>query len=163
MANAGMQDSYRPLLLGFGRYVAAQVLVAISTLVALWIAGRWGSAAVEMVYLPAVLAAAIWWGFGPALLAAVTSALAYNFYFTEPLHTFCVDRAVDVVDVTILFRWSPANLRRPFVVRPGSPRPMRHGTPPLPASPAGYSPVRAKRRSPKAHASIQVRYSIATR
>jgi len=103
MANAGMQESYRPLLLGFGRYVAAQVLVAISTLVALWIAGRWGSAAVEMVYLPAVLAAAIWWGFGPALLAAVTSALAYNFYFTEPLHTFRVDRAVDVVDVTILF------------------------------------------------------------
>ena len=103
MANAGMQDGYRPLFLGFGRYVAAQVLVAISTLVALWIANRWGSAAVEMIYLPAVLAAGIWWGFGPAVLAAVTSALSYNYFFTEPLHTFRIDSAVDIVDVIILF------------------------------------------------------------
>jgi two-component system, OmpR family, sensor histidine kinase KdpD len=103
MANAGTQDDYRPLLLGFGRYVAAQVLVAISTLVALWIANRWGSAAVEMVYLPAVLAAGIWWGFGPAVLAAVTSALSYNYFFTQPLYTFRIDSAVDIVDVTILF------------------------------------------------------------
>ena len=29
------------------RYLAAQALVAVSTVVALWIAGRWGSAAVE--------------------------------------------------------------------------------------------------------------------
>jgi len=85
------------------RYLAAQALVAVSTVVALWIAGRWGSAAVEMIYLPAVLASAVWWGFGPALLAAITSALAYNFFFTEPLHTFRMDRAVDIVDVTILF------------------------------------------------------------
>jgi len=83
------------------RYLAAQALVAVSTVVALWIAGRWGSAAVEMIYLPAVLAAAVWWGFGPALLAAITSALAYNFFFTEPLHTFRMDRAVDIVDVTV--------------------------------------------------------------
>ena len=97
------QESYRPILLIVGRYFAAQVLVAISTLVALWVAGRWGSAAVEMIYLPAVLAAGIWWGFGPAVLAAVTSALSYNYFFTEPLYTFRIDSAVDIVDVTILF------------------------------------------------------------
>ncbi|HEV2594959.1 MAG TPA: DUF4118 domain-containing protein [Sphingomicrobium sp.] len=94
---------YQDLLLGFGRYVAAQALVAISTLVALWIASRWGSAAVEMAYLPAVLAAGVWWGFGPAVFAAVTSALAYNFFFTEPLYTLRINSAVDIVDVTILF------------------------------------------------------------
>jgi two-component system sensor histidine kinase KdpD len=103
MANAGMQDSYRSLLFGFGRYVAAQVLVAISTVVALWIANRWGSAAVDMVYLPAVLAAGIWWGYGPAVLAAVTSALSYNYFFTEPLYTFRIESAVDIVDVIVLF------------------------------------------------------------
>ena len=84
-------------------YVAPQLLVAISTLVAIWIASRWGSAAVEMVYLPAVLAAGAWWGFGPAVLAAVTSALSYNYFFTEPLYTFRINSAVDIVDVTILF------------------------------------------------------------
>lgn len=103
MANAGKQVFSRTLLVGFGRYAAAQALVAISTLVALWIASRWGSAAVEMLFLPAVLAAGVWWGFGPAVLAAVTSALAYNFFFTEPLYTFRIDSAVDIVDVTILF------------------------------------------------------------
>ena len=103
MTSAGNQEAYRPLLLGLGRYAAAQVLVAISTLVAIWIANRWGNAAVEMIYLPAVLAAGIWWGFGPAVLAAVTSALSYNYFFTEPLYTFRIDSPVDIVDVIILF------------------------------------------------------------
>jgi two-component system sensor histidine kinase KdpD len=95
--------SYRALFQSFSRYVAAQALVAASTIIALWIASRWGSAAVEMIYLPAVLAAGIWWGFGPAVLAAVTSALSYNYFFTEPLYTFRIDSAVDIVDVIILF------------------------------------------------------------
>jgi two-component system, OmpR family, sensor histidine kinase KdpD len=103
MANASAPEGYRPIFLILGRYVAAQILVAISTLVALWIGSRWGSAAVEMIYLPAVLASGVWWGFGPAVLAAVTSALAYNFFFTEPLYTFRINSAVDIVDVTILF------------------------------------------------------------
>jgi len=94
---------YRALFSSLGRYLAAQALVAASTLIALWIASRWGSAAVEMVYLPAVLAAGVWWGFGPAVLAAVTSALSYNYFFTEPLYTFRINSAVDIVDVTILF------------------------------------------------------------
>lgn len=103
MTGTGTQEGYRPLLLGLGRYVAAQLLVAVSTLLAIWIAARWGNAAVEMIYLPAVLAAGIWWGFGPAVLAAVTSALSYNYLFTEPLYTFRIDSAVDIVDVVILF------------------------------------------------------------
>ncbi|GAC1650609.1 MAG: hypothetical protein NVS9B15_10280 [Acidobacteriaceae bacterium] len=90
-------------MFGLQRYILAQALVAASTVVALWIAGRWGSAAVEMIYLPAVLATGVWWGFGPALLAAVTSALSYNFFFTQPLHTLRMDRPVDIVDVVILF------------------------------------------------------------
>ena len=103
MANARSEDSYRSLALWLGRYVAAQVRVAISTLFALWVGSRWGSAAVEMVYLPGVLAAGVWWGFGPAVLAAVTSALAYNYFFTEPIYTLRIDSAVDIVDVVILF------------------------------------------------------------
>lgn len=103
MASADGQVSYRPLVLDIGRYLAAQALVALSTLAALWVAGGWGNAAVEMIYLPAVLAAGILWGFGPAVLAAVTSALSYNYFFTEPLYTFRIDSPVDIVDVIILF------------------------------------------------------------
>ena len=55
-----------------------------------------------MIYLPAVLAAAVLWGLGPAMVAGVASALAYNFFFTQPVHTFRMDRVADVVTVIVL-------------------------------------------------------------
>jgi two-component system sensor histidine kinase KdpD len=83
-------------------YTAALALVAVSTLVGLWIAPRWGTAAVDMIYLPSVLAAAALWGLGPGLAAGLAAVLAYNFFFTEPVHTFRIDRVTDVVTVVVL-------------------------------------------------------------
>src|SRR5829696_5428288 len=68
-------------------YAGAVAMVAASTLVGLWIAPRWGTAPVDMIYLPAVLAAAALWGLGPAVVAGVIAALAYNFFFIVPVHT----------------------------------------------------------------------------
>ena len=76
-------------------YAGAIAMVAVSTLVGLWIAPRWGTAPVDMIYLPAVLAAAALWGLGPALVAGLAAALAYNFFFTAPIHTFRMDRVTD--------------------------------------------------------------------
>ena len=83
-------------------YAGAIAMVGLSTLVGLWIAPRWGTAPVDMIYLPAVLAAAALWGLGPAMAAGVLAALAYNFFFTAPIHTFRMDRVTDVVTVVIL-------------------------------------------------------------
>jgi len=83
-------------------YAGALALVALSTLIGLWIAPRWGTAPVDMVYLPAVLAAAALWGIGPGLVAGVAAALAYNFFFTAPVHTLRMDRVTDVVTVAVL-------------------------------------------------------------
>jgi two-component system sensor histidine kinase KdpD len=83
-------------------YTGALALVAVSTLFGLWIAPRWGTAAVDMIYLPAVLAAAALWGLGPGLAGGVVAALAYNFFFTEPVHTFRIDRVTDIVTVIVL-------------------------------------------------------------
>jgi two-component system sensor histidine kinase KdpD len=83
-------------------YAGAIAMVAVSTLVGLWIAPRWGTAPVDMIYLPAVLAAAALWGLGPALVAGVGAALAYNFFFTAPVHTFRMNRVADVVTVIVL-------------------------------------------------------------
>lgn len=83
-------------------YAGALALLAASTLLGLWIAPRWGTAAVDLVYLPAVLAAAVLWGLGPALFSGIGAALAYNFFFTEPVHTFRMDRATDIVTVIVL-------------------------------------------------------------
>jgi two-component system sensor histidine kinase KdpD len=87
---------------GVQSYAFSLALVAASTLVGLWIAPRWGTAPVDMLYLPAVLAAAALWGLGPGLAAGVSAALAYNFFFTKPVHTFRMDRVADVVTVVVL-------------------------------------------------------------
>jgi K+-sensing histidine kinase KdpD len=68
----------------------------------MWIAPRWGTAPVDMIYLPAVLAAAALWGIGPGLIAGIAAALSYNFFFTEPVHTLRIDRVADVVTVVVL-------------------------------------------------------------
>src|SRR6185369_5705034 len=83
----------RPSMLGqVEHYAGAVAMVAVCTLIGMWIAPRWGTAPVDMIYLPAVLAAAALWGFGPAMVAGLAAALAYNFFFTAPVHTFRMDR-----------------------------------------------------------------------
>lgn len=83
-------------------YTGAVALVAVSTLIGLWLAPRWGTAAVDMIYLPAVLAAAALSGLGPGLVAGILAALAYNYFFTAPVHTFRIDRVTDIVTVLVL-------------------------------------------------------------
>jgi two-component system sensor histidine kinase KdpD len=94
--------SHASIASGVQSYGGALAFVALSTLVGLWIAPRWGTAPVDMVYLPAVLAAAALWGLGPALVSGIAAALAYNFFFTEPVHTFRVSRIADLVTVVVL-------------------------------------------------------------
>ena len=69
-------------------YAEAALMVAGSTLLGLAIAPRWGNSPVDLLYLPAVLGAAILGGLAPALFAALASVLAYNFFFTAPRGTF---------------------------------------------------------------------------
>jgi two-component system sensor histidine kinase KdpD len=91
------------LLRSAEHYAGALAMVAAATLLGLAVAPRWGTAPVDMFYLPAVLAAAALWGLGPALTAGTVAALSYNFFFTEPVHTFRIDRMTDVFTVVILF------------------------------------------------------------
>src|SRR4051812_30565903 len=93
----------RPPFRGVRGYAEAMLLVAVSTLAGMLIAPRWGNGPVDLVYLPAVLAAAIVAGRGPALMAAVASAMAYNYFFTAPYRTFRIHSPADVVTVLILF------------------------------------------------------------
>lgn len=90
------------LLIDIGRYAGSLAMIGASTLVGLWIAPRWGTGPVDLLYLPAVLTAAALWGLGPSLVGGVAAALAYNFFFTEPIHTFRIDRVADIVTVIVL-------------------------------------------------------------
>ncbi|HWJ38135.1 MAG TPA: DUF4118 domain-containing protein [Sphingomicrobium sp.] len=102
MEGSFAEQARSPTAMRIQAYAGAIAMVAISTLVGLWIAPRWGTAPVDMIYLPAVLAAAALWGLGPALAAGGGAGLAYNFFFTEPIHTFRMNRVADVVTVIVL-------------------------------------------------------------
>src|ERR1043165_4396393 len=99
MNDSRMQNS---ILARVQAYACAVAMVAVSTLVGLWIAPRWGTAPVDMIYLPAVLAAAALWGIGPGVVAGIAAAAAYNFFFAEPLHTLQMYHVTDIVTVVVL-------------------------------------------------------------
>lgn len=102
LMNATVQTRSSSLVSNIESYAATILMVGASTLVGLWIGPRWGNAAVDMLYLPPVLAAAALWGIGPGIVAGLAAALAYNFFFTTPVHTFRMDRVSDVVTVLVL-------------------------------------------------------------
>ena len=92
----------RPPLDAARAYGATLALVAASAAGGLLVAPYWGAQSVDLLFLPAVLAAAAWFGRGPALLSAVLAALAYNYLFVAPVHTFRIDRADDLLTVVLL-------------------------------------------------------------
>lgn len=84
-------------------YAEALLFVAGSTLLGLALTPRWGNSAVDLLYLPAVLATAVLGGLWPAMFAALLAALAYNFFFTAPHMTLRIDNPNDLVTVIVLF------------------------------------------------------------
>lgn len=84
-------------------HAIACLAVGLATLVGLFVAQQWGTNPVALIYIPPVLAMAVVGGLGPSLLAAVLSALAYNFYFTAPIHSLRIASPADAVTVAVLF------------------------------------------------------------
>jgi K+-sensing histidine kinase KdpD len=56
---------------------------------------------VTIIYLLPVLIAALRWGAWPALLAAIGGALAADFFFYPPLHTFWISDAQNIADLLV--------------------------------------------------------------
>jgi two-component system sensor histidine kinase KdpD len=71
-------------------YVASLGVVALTTAVCALLFGRFEPTNLVMVYLLGVVAAASWLGRGPAILAAVLSVAAFDFFFVQPFLTFAV-------------------------------------------------------------------------
>jgi two-component system sensor histidine kinase KdpD len=69
--------------------------VAVGQVLWPWI----GLANVDLVFLTAIVGVAVRLGLWPSLLASVASALSYNFFFTEPYHTFNISEPSDVIAV----------------------------------------------------------------
>jgi two-component system sensor histidine kinase KdpD len=85
-------------------YLGAVAMVAFATGISA-IVDRLSNqtANLSMLYLLSVLAAALAFGFGPAILAAALAALTYNFFFLEPRLTFYIGHAADFLTFVVFF------------------------------------------------------------
>ncbi len=81
-------------------YFAAVWATAASTLAAELLKPYSGGETVPLIYMMGVLGAAYLSGLGPSLLAAMASALCYNFFFIPPIFSFTI---ADPVNVAALF------------------------------------------------------------
>lgn len=75
--------------------------VAAVLVLALGVQELSSSANVAMLFLAAVLISAVRSGTGPAVATSAAGFLAYNFFFTEPLHTFEVTNWADIVTLAV--------------------------------------------------------------
>ncbi|MGA2820627.1 MAG: sensor histidine kinase KdpD [Anaerolineales bacterium] len=80
---------HRPLR----RYLFSLLIVAAATLISLPIATLISPTNLVMVYLVAVVVAAVYLGRGPSILASVISVLAFDYFFIPPQLTFHVAQA----------------------------------------------------------------------
>ena len=78
-------------------YLGSAGAVAIALGISLFLQKFVAVQSISLVFLTAVLAAAIAWGLLPSLFACVLSLLAYNFFFLPPIYTFSVGDPENVV------------------------------------------------------------------
>ncbi len=82
-------------------YLVAAVAAGLVTAFVGVLQGYLHAPNLSVLYLLAVLAAAIAFGRGPAILLSVASFLAFNWFFVEPLHSFTVDRPEEWVALVV--------------------------------------------------------------
>lgn len=78
---------HRPL----GRYLFSLVLVFVSTLAGFPLSKVLAPTNLVMIYLVAVIIAAVFLGRGPSILASVVSVLVFDYFFVDPRLSFTVD------------------------------------------------------------------------
>lgn len=90
---------------GWGRprdYALIAGAVALTTLIGRLAQPLIGTGGVDLIYLLPVIAAAGRFGSRPGLVAALASALAYNFFFLQPLYTFTIADPQSVLTLFVL-------------------------------------------------------------
>jgi two-component system sensor histidine kinase KdpD len=78
-------------------FALVTVAAAVSVAVILW---PWiGIENVDLIFLTGIVGIAVRFGLWPSLFASATSALGYNFFFTQPYYTFNITDPSDVLAV----------------------------------------------------------------
>jgi two-component system, OmpR family, sensor histidine kinase KdpD len=87
----------------YGTYAVSVVIPAIATCVCWFTFLRAQLADVVMVYLLGIILAAMRYGYGPSIVAAVLSVAALDFFFVPPLFSFAVSDLQHVVTFAVMF------------------------------------------------------------
>lgn len=83
-------------------YLLSLSFVVATTFSAILVRPFVGVNAVDLIYLVPVLAAATLFGLRPAVAASLASALAYNFFFLDPLYTFTIENPQNALTFLLL-------------------------------------------------------------
>jgi two-component system sensor histidine kinase KdpD len=92
-------------LSGWGQptaYAGALVLIAATTLLAKFAEPLIGRGAVDLLYLVPVIVTATLYGLRPGLFSSLAAALAFNFFFLDPVHTFTISDPQSVLTMLLL-------------------------------------------------------------
>jgi two-component system sensor histidine kinase KdpD len=84
-------------------YIASTLTVALATLLGWLLFPRGELADVVMVFLLGVVLVAARFGYGPSLLAAVLSVVAFDFFFVPPYFSFAVSDLRHIVTFVVMF------------------------------------------------------------
>jgi two-component system sensor histidine kinase KdpD len=84
------------------RWAPAPALVALTVPVGLGLQPLVGYGAIDLLFLVPVVLSASLLGLGGGLLATLCSALAYNFFFLPPIHTFTITDPRNVITLFLL-------------------------------------------------------------
>ncbi|WP_186395579.1 sensor histidine kinase KdpD [Stappia sp. TSB10GB4] len=80
-------------------YANSTLIVSVASVIGklLW---PWiGVEPIALVFITAVVAVSVRYGLWPSLYASMVSALAYNFFFTDPYYTFFISRPREIIAV----------------------------------------------------------------
>jgi K+-sensing histidine kinase KdpD len=84
-------------------YVLASVAIGVLTTLLIPLRSEINTTTVGFAFLLLVVAVAIIWGSGPALLASVLGMLCYNFFFLPPIYKFTIADPQNWVALTAFF------------------------------------------------------------
>lgn len=94
--------SYAYFLTALQPYASAFAVVAASTLIALFLVPPREAPLLAMADLPVIFVVAALWGPRAGTFAVLIAAVAYDYFWTEPIHSLRIYRLADVAIVGVL-------------------------------------------------------------
>jgi K+-sensing histidine kinase KdpD len=84
-------------------YLASVAMTAAATIVAIAVDTRVSIPNLSLVFVIPVIVAGLSFGLGPSLCSAISGALAFNFFLTEPRYSLVIDDPSNIWAMALLF------------------------------------------------------------